>query len=141
MAMMQSMQQDSVTRMSTMQAQLQAQLPDQRRELGTELENLANKQCPPVYHPRTRPEKRIARPEERDSRARAACRLSGSADQRWMCSHGGAEARREQREESATRPGGQLACLVFLPVMLGHPWLPTGVSTRAPVIHPVRVHT
>jgi hypothetical protein len=42
MAMMQSMQQDSVTRMSAMQAQLQAQLSDQRRELGTELENLAN---------------------------------------------------------------------------------------------------
>jgi hypothetical protein len=45
--------------------------------------------------------------------------ISGSADQRisggW-CSHGGAEARREQREESATRPGGQLACLVLLPV-------------------------
>jgi hypothetical protein len=48
----------------------------------------------------------------------------GSADQRisggWR-SHGGAEARREQREESTTRPGGQLACLVFLPVVLGHP--------------------
>jgi hypothetical protein len=67
----------------------------------------------------------------------------GPADQRisggWR-SHGGAEARREQREESTTGPGGQLACLVFLPVVLGHPWLPTDVSTRAPVIHPVRVH-
>jgi hypothetical protein len=70
--------------------------------------------------------------------------LLGSADRRisggW-CSHGGAEARREQREESTTGPGGQLACLVLLPVMLGDPWLPTTeVSTRAPVIHPVRVH-
>jgi hypothetical protein len=36
---------------------------------------------------------------------------------------GGAEARREQREESTTGPGGQLACLVLLPVMLEHPWL------------------
>jgi hypothetical protein len=56
-------------------------------------------------------------------------RLSGSADQRisggWR-SHGGAEARREQREESTTRPGGQLACLVFLPVVLEPPWFPTG---------------
>jgi hypothetical protein len=67
----------------------------------------------------------------------------GPADQRisggWR-SHGGAEARREQREEPTTGPGGQLACLVLLPVVLGHPWLPTDVSTRAPVIHPVRVH-
>ena len=67
----------------------------------------------------------------------------GSADQRisggWR-SHGGAEARREQREESTTGPGGQLACPVLLPVMLERPWLPTGISTRAPVIHPVRVH-
>jgi hypothetical protein len=47
---------------------------------------------------------------------------------------------REQCEESTTGPGGQLACLVLLPVVLGHPWLPTDISTRAPVIHPVRVH-
>jgi hypothetical protein len=70
--------------------------------------------------------------------------ISGSADQRisggW-CSHGGAEARREQREETATRrPGGQLARPVLLPVVLEPPWLPTGISTRALVIHPVRVH-
>jgi hypothetical protein len=32
------------------------------------------------------------------------------------CSHGGAETRREQREESTTRPRGQLVCLVLLPV-------------------------
>jgi hypothetical protein len=51
----------------------------------------------------------------------AVQRISGG----WR-SHGGAEARREQREESTTRPGGQLACLVFLPVVLGHPWFPTG---------------
>jgi hypothetical protein len=67
----------------------------------------------------------------------------GPADQ-WIsggwCSHGGAEARREQREESTTGPRGQLACFVFLPVMLEPPWLHTGISTRAPVIHPVRVH-
>jgi hypothetical protein len=54
--------------------------------------------------------------------------------------HGGAEARREQREEPTTGPGGQLACPVLLAVMLERPWLPTGISTRAPVIHPVRVH-
>jgi hypothetical protein len=70
--------------------------------------------------------------------------VAGSADQRISCgwrSHGGAEARREQREESTTRPGGQLACpVLLLSVMLERPWLPTGVSTRAPVIHPVRVH-
>jgi hypothetical protein len=69
--------------------------------------------------------------------------LLGSADQRisggWS-SHGGAEARLEQREETATGPGGQLARPVLLPAVLEPPWLPTGISTRAPVIHPVRVH-
>jgi hypothetical protein len=71
----------------------------------------------------------------------SSCR-TGSADQRisggWRA-HGGAEARREQREESTTGPGGQLACpvLVLLPVVLERPWLPTGISTRAPVTgHP-----
>jgi hypothetical protein len=57
---------------------------------------------------------------------------SGSADQRisggW-CSHGGAQARREQREEKTTGPRGQLACPVLLPVMLAHPWLPADIST------------
>jgi hypothetical protein len=71
------------------------------------------------------------------------CSPPGSADQRisggW-CSHGGAEARREQREETATGPGGQLARPVLLPVMLEPPRLPTGISIRVPVIHRVRVH-
>ena len=61
-------------------------------------------------------------------------RISGG----WR-THGGAEAR-EQREESTTGPGGQLACPVLLPVVLERLWLPTGISTRAPVIHHVRVH-
>jgi hypothetical protein len=51
---------------------------------------------------------------------------SSSADQRisggWR-SHGGAEARREQSEETATRPGGQLVRPVLLPVVLEPPWL------------------
>jgi hypothetical protein len=51
---------------------------------------------------------------------------TGSADQRirggWR-THGGAEVRREQREEPTTGPGGQLACPVLLPVMLERPWL------------------
>jgi hypothetical protein len=57
----------------------------------------------------------------------------GSADQ-WISggwrSHGGTEARREQSEETATGPGGQLARPVLLPVVLEPPWLPTGISTR-----------
>ena len=83
------------------------------------------------------------RPRDEGSRQSTESSLSGSADQRisggWR-SHGGAEARREQSEETATRPGGQLARPVLLPVVLEPPWLPTGISTRAPVIHPVRVH-
>jgi hypothetical protein len=83
----------------------------------------------------THAKKRERRPQGEDQRT------SGSADQRWMAhTHGGAEARREQREEPTTGPGGQLACPVLLAVMLERPWLPTGISTRAPVIHPVRVH-
>ena len=72
-------------------------------------------------------------------------RSSGSADPRWISGapteKREAEARREQREqESTTGHRGQLACPVLLPVVLEHPWLPTGISTRAPVIRPVRVH-
>jgi hypothetical protein len=45
-------------------------------------------------------------------------RISGSAvdGAPTPTEHGGAEARREQREETATRPGGQLARPVLLPV-------------------------
>jgi hypothetical protein len=50
---------------------------------------------------------------------RSISHVPASADQRisggW-CSHKGAEARHEQREETATRPGGQLARPVLLPV-------------------------
>jgi hypothetical protein len=60
----------------------------------------------------------------------------------WM------EQRRDRRcwnngahdERPAPEAGGQLACPVLLLVVLERPWLPTGISTRAPVIHPVRVH-
>jgi hypothetical protein len=65
-----------------------------------------------------------ARALEEDGMSNKTCFGSGSADQRisggW-CSHGGAEARREQREESTTRPRGQLVCPVLLPVMLEPP--------------------
>jgi hypothetical protein len=73
-----------------------------------------------------------------------AALCSGSADQRisggW-CSHGGAEARREQREESTTGPGGQLAIGVSraLACVLNTRGFPQVLCT-APVIHPVRVH-
>jgi hypothetical protein len=63
-----------------------------------------------------------------------------SVDQWWKVL-----PRRSRGQTRTTRgdsdpPQGQLARPVLLPVMLGHPWLPTDVSTRAPVIHPVRVH-
>jgi hypothetical protein len=55
-------------------------------------------------------------------------------------SHGGAEIRRKQREETATGHKGNrrvpCSCLC-----VKHPWLPTGVlHCPGPVIHPVRVH-
>jgi hypothetical protein len=57
------------------------------------------------------------------------------------CSHGGAEGRREQREETATRHKGNwrvpCSCLC-----VKHPWLPTGVlhCPGHPSCDPVRVH-
>jgi hypothetical protein len=52
-----------------------------------------------------------------------------SADQ-WInggrCSHGGAEARRKQREESATGHKGNWRVSCFC-LCVKHPWLPTGV--------------
>ena len=68
--------------------------------------------------------------------------LSGSADQRWMAlprrSRGQTRTTRGVNDPPRRATGASRARAV--PVMLGHPWLPTDVSTRAPVIHPVRVH-
>jgi hypothetical protein len=52
---------------------------------------------------------------------------------------------RSQRPATEGNCNWQLACLVLLPVVLcvvvlEPPWLPTGISARAPVIHLVRVH-
>jgi hypothetical protein len=53
----------------------------------------------------------------------------GSVDQ-WIsggrCSHGGAEARRKQREESTTRHKGNWRVSCFC-LCVKHPWLSTGV--------------
>jgi hypothetical protein len=58
--------------------------------------------------------------------------LLTSVDQ-WISggrrTHGGAEARRKQREEPATRhtPQGQLWRVSCSCLFVKHPWLPTGV--------------
>jgi hypothetical protein len=79
--------------------------------------------------------------------ARALLPTQGGSVDQWIsggrCSHGGAEARRKQREEPTTRHKGNwrgvLSCFCLC---VKHPWLPTGVLHfyTAPVIHPVRVH-
>jgi hypothetical protein len=60
------------------------------------------------------------------------CSRARSADQRitggWS-SHGGAEARRKQREETTTRHKGNWRVPCFC-LCVKHPWLPTGVLHR-----------
>jgi hypothetical protein len=55
-------------------------------------------------------------------------------------SHGGAETRRKQREETTTRHKGNWRVPCFC-LCVKHPWLPTGpqVFYTAPVIRPVRL--
>jgi hypothetical protein len=55
------------------------------------------------------------------------------------CSHGGAETRRKQREETTTRHKGSCGVSRAFACVLNTRGLPQ-VFYTAPVIHPVRVH-